>query len=69
MDKIHIIEDYYNILNESDELDSKLKKYMCMRCFYITDDYDYLVDHLHMNCKKVNGNCDTDMIHQILVLK
>jgi len=71
----YIIENYEKLetIIENDEyrdqLDIQFKKYMCNRCFYQTNDYDFLVEHLYSNCKLLNGNNKNIYIRYITVSK
>jgi|688.fasta_scaffold1790142_1 hypothetical protein len=77
MNKITLINDYYNnditnidTLNDYMTIDHYFnKKYMCMRCFYQTNDYLFLKEHLFTNCKKINGNHIHNYIFHILEYK
>lgn len=70
----YIIENYepLSIIHEYDENGENInqnKKYMCNRCFYQTNDYEFLIEHLYVNCKVINGNFNKKFIKIITVNK
>jgi hypothetical protein len=67
MDK-YIIEDYYHIDDKYEKTNyNQYKKYMCNKCFYQTNDYEFLVEHLYSNCKRLNGNYNYQHLHLITI--
>jgi len=70
----YIIEDYcnlqYDIDNNYEDINvNQIKKYMCNKCFYQTNDYEFLIEHLYSNCKKLNGNYNYKHLHLITINK
>lgn len=70
----YIIDDYENLQNNFEDdyqltNSNQIKKYMCNKCFYQTNDYEFLVDHLYSNCKKINGNYNYQHLHLITKIK
>jgi hypothetical protein len=67
MERIKWIEDYSNSSIE-EEIEEN-RKYMCNKCFYKTDEYEYIIEHLYMNCINRNGNNNSFYFKTIIVNK